>query len=285
VAAKCQDPQSSDVGKRPLTLDSNNEPRVMNRIIKTFETLKSSGRKGLVGYMTAGDPDADTSLKNILAAVEHGLDVLELGIPFSDPTADGPTIQEASQRALAGGMTVRGALQLVRELRNESDIPIVLFGYSNPYFLYGYDALCADAADAGADGMLVVDMPFEESGEMQVDMDSHGLLRIPLIAPTTSPERAAAILEQAKGFVYYIMITGVTGARDTVAQDVSAHVAALRQCTDIPVAVGFGISNGDQARQVAESADAIVVGSALVKASQDGSLAELVKELRGALVV
>jgi len=255
----------------------------MNRINKTFESLKRSGRKGLVGYMTAGDPDAETSLKNILDAIEHGLDVLELGIPFSDPTADGPTIQEASQRALSGGMTVKKALRLVGEIRKVSEVPIVLFGYSNPYFLYGYDALCKDAANVGADGMLVVDMPFEESGEMQAAMDSHGLLRIPLIAPTTSTDRAGPILEHATGFVYYIMITGVTGARETVAQDVGTHVASLRQCTDIPIAVGFGISNGDQAKQVAESADAIVVGSALVKASQDGCLAELVKELRGAL--
>lgn len=256
----------------------------MNRIIKTFETLKRSGRKGLVGYMTAGDPDVETSLKNILAAVEHGLDVLELGVPFSDPTADGPTIQEASQRALAAGMTVKGALELVREIRKMSDVPIVLFGYANPYFLYGYDTLCADAADAGVDGMLVVDMPFEESGEMQAAMDAHGLLRIPLIAPTTSPTRSAGIVEHARGFIYYIMITGVTGARDSVAQDVSAHVAALRQCSETPIAVGFGISNGDQAKLAAESADAVVVGSALIRASQDGRLVELVKELRGALV-
>ena len=255
----------------------------MNRIEKTFESLKCSGRKGLVGYLTAGDPDSETSLKNILEAIEHGLDVLELGIPFSDPTADGPTIQEASQRALAGGMTVKKALQLVSKIRKVSEVPIVLFGYSNPYFLYGYDALCKEAAGVGADGMLVVDMPFEESAEMQAAMDSHGLLQIPLIAPTTSSERAGLILEHATGFVYYIMVTGVTGARDTVAQDVGAQVASLRQCTDIPIAVGFGISNGEQAKQVVGSADAIIVGSALVKASQEGCVAELVKELRSAL--
>ncbi len=255
----------------------------MNRIARTFETLAAAGRKGLVGYLTAGDPDSATSEANIIDAVRNGLDLLELGVPFSDPTADGPTIQEASQRALAAGMTVAGALELVRRLRGEVDLPIVLFGYANPLFRYGYEQVCADAAEAGVDGMLIVDMPFEETDEIGVHLEKNGLFRVPLIAPTTPPERAAAVLRGAAGFVYYIMVRGVTGARTEVADDIAAHVGALRSCTELPIAVGFGVSDGEQARQVGASADAVVVGSALVKAALAGRVGEFVRELRAGL--
>ncbi len=255
----------------------------MNRITKTFEALSASGKKGLVGYLTAGDPDAATSEANILDAVRNGLDVLELGMPFSDPTADGPTIQEASQRALAAGMTVAGALELVRRIRREADLPIVLFGYANPIFRYGYERVCAEAAEAGVDGMLIVDLPHEETDEIAVHLEANGLFRIPLIAPTTPPGRASAILRGAAGFVYYIMFRGVTGARTEVAGDVAANMAALRSCTDLPIAVGFGVSDGEQARQVGASADAVVVGSALVRAALAGRAGEFVSELRAGL--
>lgn len=255
----------------------------MNRISRQFEALRKAGRKGLVGYLTAGDPDMDGSERNILAAIRDGVDVLELGVPFSDPTADGPVIQEAAQRALAAGMSVAKVLELVRRIRAESQVPIVLFGYSNPFFVYGYERLCADAAAAGVDGLLVVDLPFEESGELRVHAERHALCLIPLIAPTTPEARAATILQNARGFVYYIMVTGVTGARANVEGDVAAHVAALRRHTALPIAVGFGVSTGEQAGKVAQSADAVVVGSALVKAARDGSLGELVRELRQAL--
>src|ERR1039458_4218702 len=175
----------------------------MNRITKKFEELKKAGRKGLVGYRTAGDPDLDRSLKDIRDAIANGVDVLELGVPFSDPTADGPGIQEASRRALEAGMTVKKVLKMVEEIRRESQIPIVLFGYANPFFRYGYEKVCKDAAAAGADGMLIVDMPFEESAELRTFMDKHDLFFIPLVAPTTPRERAAMILKNAKGFVYY----------------------------------------------------------------------------------
>jgi tryptophan synthase alpha chain len=255
----------------------------MNRIAKTFEALSTSGRKGLVGYLTAGDPDATASEANILEAVRNGLDVLELGMPFSDPTADGPTIQAASHRALAAGMTLAGVLELVRRIRRESEIPIVLFGYVNPLFRYGYERVCADAAEAGVDGMLVVDLPYEETGELAGPLADNGLFRVPLIAPTTPPERAVVVLRGAAGFVYYIMFRGVTGARTAVAGDVGANLAALRSCTDLPIAVGFGVSDGAQARRVGASADAVVVGSALVKAALAGRTAEFVKELRAGL--
>ena len=255
----------------------------MNRIARTFDALKRGGRKGLVGFLTAGDPDLQTSERNIREAIAGGLDVLELGVPFSDPTADGPTIQEASQRALAAGVCMRDVLGLVRRLRADHDLPIVLFGYVNPLFNYGYEKLCADAAEAGADGLLVVDLPFEESGELRPAMDAHGLCLIPLIAPTTGVERAGAVLERASGFVYYIMVTGVTGAREQLATDVAGHVEPMRRLTPLPIAVGFGISDGRQARAAAASADAVVVGSALVRAALGGSGAAFVRELRQGL--
>ena len=255
----------------------------MNRIDQTFRRLAAEGRKGLVGYLTAGDPDAAISERNIRAAIENGVDVLELGVPFSDATADGPVIQEASQRALAAGMTVGGALQMACRLRRDFDLPIVLFGYANPFFRYGYERLSADAAEAGVDGVLVVDLPFEESGELRVPLEKHGLCFIRLIAPTTPTYRASAILKDAGGFVYYIMVTGVTGARTKTAEDVRGHVERLRGCTSLPIAVGFGVSGGQQAREAARSADAVVVGSALVRAAQEARAGEFVRELRNAL--
>lgn len=254
------------------------------RIDSAFARIKEEGRAGLVGYLTAGDPDYNTSLKNILAGIDAGIDVLELGIPFSDPTADGPVIQAASQRALASGMTLRKSLTLVEDIRKESDIPIILFGYANPFFYYGYDAIARDASTAGADGMLIVDLPFEESGEARGALDDNDLAMIPLVAPTTPAERMELVLSKAKGFVYYIMVTGVTGQRACVADDVRTQVSAIKKVSSLPVAAGFGISNGEQAAQAASASDAIVVGSALVAAARDGNLVPLVKEISAALV-
>jgi tryptophan synthase alpha chain len=255
----------------------------VNRIDSTFERLKTEGRTGLVAYLTAGDPDLAASEENFRIAVENGADVLEVGIPFSDPTADGPTIQAAGKRALDAGMTVAKGLELVQGLRRDIDTPIVLFGYSNTYFAYGYDQLCKDAVEAGADGVLVVDIPAEEADEFTPSCHAHGLHFVPLIAPTTPPDRAARILAESNGFVYYIMVTGVTGARASVSQDVRKHVDRLRQCTELPIGVGFGVSSAEQAREVAAGADAVVVGSALVEAAMHGKLADLTRELRSGL--
>lgn len=255
----------------------------MNRFEKTFEALAAEGRKGLVGYMTAGDPDLATSERNIRTAIEGGLDVLELGVPFSDPTADGPTIQAASFRALQAGITVAQVLDLVVRLRADYTLPIVLFGYANPILHYGYPAFCSTAAAAGADGLLVVDLPFEETGELREHADANGLCLVPLIAPTTPADRATRILRQASGFAYYIMVAGVTGARDRLAVDLAENLETLRSCTNLPIAVGFGVSNGEQARQAAAGADAVVVGSALIDAAGEGTLPALVAELREAL--
>lgn len=255
----------------------------MNRIDRTFQDLKAAGRKGLVAYLPAGDPDIARSESHFRTLIENGADVLEIGIPFSDPTADGPTIQAAGRRALEAGMTVKKALEMVRRLRRDCDTPMVLFGYSNPFFAYGYDRVCADAADAGADGMLVVDIPAEEALEFTPACSEHGLHFVPLIAPTTPRERAENVLQHSAGFVYYIMVTGVTGARRELADDVAGHVAMLRECTELPIAVGFGVSSGEQARRVAGGADAVVVGSALVEAAAKDGLADLTRELRDAL--
>lgn len=254
----------------------------MNRIDALFSRYRAEQRKTLVGYLTAGDPDMATSEANIRTALDHGVDLLELGVPFSDPTADGPTIQEAARRALRSGVRLADVLDLVSRLRADYQTPIVLFGYVNPLFRYGYDAACRDAAAAGADGLLVVDLPFEMWDELQGPAGDNGLVLIPLVAPTTPPERAARLLAAAKGFVYYIMVKGVTGARTTLASDLASHVDTLRGVTELPIAAGFGVSTGELAAKVAAVADGVVVGSALVRAATEGetSLASLVDELR-----
>lgn len=255
----------------------------MNRITQMFRTFSKKGRKALIGYLTAGDPDPDESERRIGEALASGLDILELGVPFSDPTADGPAIQAASQRALAAGTTVARVLEMVRRLRRDWEAPIVLFGYANPFFRYGYERLAREAAEAGVDAMLVVDLAFEESSELRRALQRHGLFLIPLVAPTTPRSRRAAILARSDGFVYYIMVTGVTGARENLAQDLAEHVRELRTITRLPIAVGFGIKDGRQAAEAARVADAVVVGSALVAAASEGRIGQLVGELRRGL--
>lgn len=255
----------------------------MSRIKRVFEMARREGRGVLVGYLTAGDPNMVASEAAIRTALENGVDILELGVPFSDPTADGPTIQEASQRALAAGTKVKDVIALVARLRADYEQPIVLFGYANPFLSYGYEALCRDVAEAGADGFLVVDLPFEERGELKCFSDPVGLDLIPLVAPTTPPERMKRMLSDASGFVYYVMVTGVTGQRAEVAVDIADRIALLRAQTELPIAAGFGVGSGAQAATVAASAEAVVVGSAFVKAARNGTLAELVSEISLAL--
>jgi len=248
-----------------------------------FKRLREEKRKGLVGYLTAGYPDMKSSLKNFQIAIKAGVDILEIGVPFSDPTADGPVIQAASHKALEGHCNVSGVLELVRKLRKTSDVPVVLFGYANPFFRYGYSELSRDAAEAGVDGFLVVDMPHEEADEFRTAAGRYGLDWIVLVAPTTARGREKLLLKNAGGFVYYITVTGVTSTRTLVPRDVAGHVKELKKLTALPVAAGFGISNGRQAKQVAKSADAVVVGSSLIKAVNEGRLAQLVSEIRRAL--
>ncbi|NQU38453.1 MAG: tryptophan synthase subunit alpha [Lentisphaerae bacterium] len=256
----------------------------MNRIEQTFKRLADEGRKGLVGYLTAGDPDIAASELRMRTTLDHGVDILEVGVPFSDPTADGPTIQAASFRALQAGTNLPKVLALIGRLRADyPDVPIVIFGYLNPFFRYGYERFCQDAAAAGADAFLVVDLPYEESEELRQHMRGQGLVFIPLIAPTTPPARATTILAEAEGFVYYIMVTGVTGTGAAKAEDVQEHVDRLRESTNLPIAVGFGVASGNQARAVGAAAEAVVVGSALINAARADHLVELVDDLRLAL--
>jgi tryptophan synthase alpha chain len=237
----------------------------MGRIEERFKALKKEGRKAFVAYLTAGDPDLETTARLIPALEAAGVDILEIGVPFSDPTADGPVIQAASQRALKKGATLAKILAMIAGLRSFSGIPIVLFGYYNPILSYGPERFAADAAAAGVDGILVVDLPPEEADELRRYTDPAGLAFITLIAPTTDPKRAGKILRGATGFVYYISVTGVTGTAVPRPDDVRRDVERLQGMTALPIVVGFGISTPAQAAAIAPLADGVVVGSALVR--------------------
>jgi tryptophan synthase alpha chain len=235
------------------------------RIEKTFQRLKAEGRGGFIAYITAGDPSPSLTLPILHALDAAGTDIIELGIPFSDPLADGPTIQAASGRALAAGMTVAATIQAVRDFRATSQTPIVLFTYLNPIYTFGFGAFVAAAAKAGADGLLVLDMPPEEEAANLDLVSGGGLLPIRLVAPTTPPARMKQICGSAGGFLYYVSREGVTGERAELSETISAQVQCLRACTSLPIAVGFGISTPTQAASVAAQADAAVVGSAIVR--------------------
>ncbi len=236
----------------------------MSRIEKTFKVLKDQDRKALVGFLMGGDPDMEASERHCREALANGVDVLELGVPFSDPTADGPVIQLAGQRSLAAGTNVSAVLAMAKRLRKDFETPIVLFGYVNPFFSYGYSRLAKEAAAAGVDAFLVVDL-LEESGEFRQHLDPLGLDFISLVAPTTPDNRLAVILKAARGFVYYIMVKGVTGARVDIPADVAGHLERLKKHTTLPVAAGFGVSDGSQAKAAARHADGVVVGSDIVR--------------------
>lgn len=247
-----------------------------NRIDSLFARLKSEGRPALIAYITGGDPTLDASAKIALALERSGVDILELGIPFSDPLADGATIQAAAARALASGASVPGILDLIREIRKSSQIPIVLFAYLNPLYVYGFERFQRDAAEAGADGLLLLDLPPQEAARNEELTSSQGLKTIRLIAPTTPPERLKEITDAAEGFIYCVSREGVTGEQSTLSTDIAERVAAIRNLTRVPVAVGFGISTPDQAATVAALADGVVVGSAIVRRIGDtGNVPEL----------
>ncbi|MDD5762703.1 MAG: tryptophan synthase subunit alpha [bacterium] len=237
----------------------------MTAIDVAFRRLRASGEKGLVVYLTAGDPTPAASLRYLRAAADAGADIIEVGVPFSDPTADGPTIEAASQRALSSGMSVAGALDLVRKLRETHATPVVLFGYCNPFLRYGWPSLCEDAREAGVDGFLVVDLPLEESGEALRSIRKTGLDWIPLAAPTSGMARVRAIAGAGSGFLYLISVTGVTGIRKTLPPEMAAWTRKVAKATKLPVAVGFGISTPAMAASATRHADAAVVGSACVK--------------------
>jgi len=254
-------------------------PAMSERIERLFARCRDENRAGFIPYICAGDPNFARTVDIALALEKGGADLLELGVPFSDPLADGIVNQLAAQRALEAGATVHGVLECVGEIRRRSQIPIVLYTYLNPILRYGIDEFGGEAADAGVDGLLILDLPPEEDRNIQeldglkpssstVGKKENGVeenpIRIRLIAPTTPPERIALIAQSARGFIYYVSREGVTGARDSVAQSLEEKLTIIRQYTDLPIVVGFGISNPEQAATVAKIADAVVIGSAIV---------------------
>ncbi|AHB49736.1 tryptophan synthase subunit alpha [Hyphomicrobium nitrativorans NL23] len=240
------------------------------RIDRRFAALKAEGRAALVTFVTAGDPDLETS-KAILAGLPGaGADVIELGMPFSDPMADGPAIQASSLRALKAGHKMRDTLAMVREFRKtDNDTPIVLMGYYNPIYVYPNAAFLDEAAEAGVDGLIVVDTPPEVDGELCLPAIERGINFIRLVTPTTDDKRLKTVLKNTSGFLYYVSITGITGAASANPDHVEAEVARLKRATTLPVAVGFGVRTPEQARAMAKGADGVVVGSALVRTIED----------------
>ena len=235
------------------------------RIDRRFAELKTEGRAALVTFLTAGDPDPETSLALVRALPTAGADVIELGMPFTDPMADGPAIQMSSQRALKAGQTLKKTLELVRAFRGSDDAtPLVLMGYYNPIYVYGVDRFLRDAKSAGVDGLIIVDLPPEEDEELCLPALKAGLNFIRLATPTTDDKRLPAVLANTSGFVYYVSITGITGAATPDAGKVAAAVTRIKRHTKLPVAVGFGVRTAEQAAGIASGADGVVVGSALV---------------------
>lgn len=240
------------------------------RIDKRFADLKAQGKKAFVAYVTAGDPDAETSLEIVKGLPAAGVDVIEIGMPFSDPMADGPAIQAAGLRALNAGATMIKTLDLVRAFRQgDQDTPIVLMGYYNPIYIYGVDKFLADASQAGVDGLIVVDLPPEEDDELCIPASKAGINFIRLATPTTNAKRLPAVLANTSGFVYYVSITGITGSGSAQVDKVASAIGGIKGSTDLPVVVGFGIKSPDQARDMAAVADGAVVGSALVDCIKD----------------
>jgi tryptophan synthase alpha chain len=258
----------------------------MTRIGDTFARLRGRGRKGLVAFVTAGDPSLARTADIALELEEGGVDVLELGVPFSDPLADGPVIQRASERALRAGVTLAAVLELVREIRRRSALPLVLFSYLNPLLRYGLARRAADAAAAGVDGVLVTDLPPEESADWLRAARPAGLDTIFLASPTSPDQRLRGVAEASRGFVYAISRTGVTGEQQHISDDAGPLLGRLRSLTGEPVALGFGISTPEQVAQAAAAADAVVVGSALVRFLEEqprGDVAERVRWLKSAM--
>ena len=253
----------------------------MTRIGKKFAELKHQQRKALVTFITAGDPDLALTERLIPAMAEAGADVIELGVPFSDPMADGPTIQLSSERALAGGTTLAAILAMVKRVRQVCQVPILLMGYYNPVHAFGPERFCSEAAAAGVDGVLLVDLPPEEAGDFSRLANAAQVDLISLLTPTSDASRIDKVKKVGRGFIYYVSVAGVTGARTTVADDIGTMVEKIRARASLPVAVGFGISTPEQAATVAGVADGVVVGSALVKLFEQHAGDELVGRVCG----
>lgn len=237
----------------------------MNRIDRTFRALRQRGSAALIPFLTAGDPDLETTRELMRVVADNGADLLELGVPFSDPTADGPVLQHSSEIGLRAGTSLPRVLELISDFRRASQLPIILYGYFNPILHYGLERFAADAHRAGVDGMLVVDLPPEEADELLPHVRKAGIHFIFLLAPTSGPDRVRKVLRHASGFIYYVSVTGVTGVRPMLPEAVRPVVQRLRVLTTLPIGVGFGISTPEQAAAIAGFADAAVVGSAIMR--------------------
>jgi len=243
---------------------------VSNRIDRRFDLLKNANRTALIPFITAGDPQPSWTVAVMHALVESGSDLLELGVPFSDPAADGPVIQAASERAIASGVTLKRVLEMVAAFREiDSDTPVVLMGYLNPIERYGHGDFARDAAQAGVDGILMVDCPPEEMAHLRGELDASNIYPICLVAPTTTPERMESIAHQARGYLYYVSFKGITGADRLQQASLAGPVAELRRYTDLPLAIGFGIKGPESAAAVSGLADGVVIGSALIERMAD----------------
>ena len=255
------------------------EQSIVSRIAQRFEQLAQQGRKAVIPYIVAGDPAVELTVPVMHRMVECGADIIELGVPFSDPMAEGPVIQQGHERALENGVTLNAALAMVEEFRhNDETTPVLLMGYANPVLRMGCETFVDKAASAGLDALLTVDIPPEEVDEMNAQLKRVGMDNIFLVAPTTPEERTARIAKRASGFIYYVALKGVTGAGHLDTNEVMEHVAQIRQYSDLPVAVGFGIKNADSARSIATAADGVVVGSALVSAMAEADGPDAVLE-------
>jgi len=245
-----------------------------NRIDQRFASLAKEGKAAFVAYICAGDPDLDRSLAIMHGLERAGADVIELGVPFSDPMADGIVNQMAAHRALEAGATTRGVLDLIRRFREDSELPLVVFTYLNPIYTYGFSQFHHDAAEAGADGILLLDLPPDETGRNEELTDTGELHHIRLIAPTTPDDRIPQLAAASEGFLYYVSREGVTGEQTSLAEGIAANVSKIKESTTVPVVVGFGISQPEQSAEVARSADGVVVGSAIVRRIEEHGAAE-----------
>ena len=262
------------------------------KIEKTLRDLREKKKKGLIIYIAAGDPDLETTEQLVYTIAEAGADIIELGIPFSDPLADGPTIQQASQRALNGKVTIPKILSTIEKIRKKSSVPIALMTYYNPIFYYGLDRFVAGSKAVGVDGLIVPDLPLEESKELRDITERLEIELISFIAPTSTSERIDAITKVAQGFIYCVSVMGVTGTRENLSLDVAEMIRKIRPYTDVPLAIGFGISNAKQAKEMIKYSDAIIVGSAVVKIIENyqndlsvllGQVRSFVKSLKEAI--
>lgn len=252
----------------------------MSRLADTFSKLKAEGRAALISYLAAGDPNPQLGQEILNALPVAGVDIIELGIPFTDPMADGPTVQAAHIRSLAAGMTLAKTLEMVRVFREtNTTTPVVLMGYYNPIYIYGPARFATDAAAAGLDGVLIVDLPPEEDGEIKGDLKAAGIDLIRLITPTSTGDRLQKLVKDASGFLYYVSIAGVTGTASIEMNSVAAKVAEIKSVTDLPVAVGFGIRTIEEAKAVAEVAEGVIIGSAFVRIIEKTVENQIVKEL------